>query len=472
MRALFSILLAGSLLGAGGLQAQNSQGVYRIPYASGTSVRITGDHLTHNPTNRIDMVGAGGTEPYRIVAAGNGIIRYIVDTNTVNCTTNGCSAFNNYVWIEHPNGEWTKYSHMRTGTTRGKAGLSVGMQICAGTYLGDEGDIGFASGEHLHFEVAVPNDPRDPINPVGGFIKGVNLIPRVCGIPNGRYVDGDTYVAEGCPTTEMARGVYRIPYANGTDVRITGDHITHANVPNRIDMVGTGGRPPYRVVAAADGIVRFIVDTNTVTCTTNGCSDFNNYIWLEHPNGEWTKYTHLQTGTITGAAGLKVGDTVCSGQYLGDEDDVGAATGPHLHFEVGVPDDLSDPVNTVGGFIRGQNRVPVICGIPGNIFVDGQTYTAGPCGSASCADTLTLGTQAIHGAKVFMAGDWIDSNNNTVIVTSCGSLVMSAGNQIVLRPGFRAARNCYMQAVIRGCNEMQKLPGCLLISGAPAEGTP
>jgi murein DD-endopeptidase MepM/ murein hydrolase activator NlpD len=450
------------------VRSQNSQGVYRIPYASGTSVRITSDHLTHNPTNQIDMVGTGGTEPYRIVAAGDGIIRYIVDTNTISCTTNGCAAFNNYVWIEHPNGEWTKYSHMRTGTTKGKAGLSVGTQVCAGTYLGDEGDIGRASGEHLHFEVAVPTNPRDPINPVGGFIKGVNLIPRVCEI--GTLVDGDTYVAEPCLTTEVARGVYRIPYANGTDVTVTGDHLTHANVPNRIDMVGTGGQTPYKVVAAADGIVRFIVDTNTITCTTNGCSDFNNYIWLEHPNGEWTKYTHLQTGTITGAAKLKVGDAVCAGQYLGDEDDVGAATGRHLHFEVGVPDDLSDPINTVGGFIRGQNRIPVICGIPGNIFVDGQRYTAGPCSANACPDGLLLGVQAIHGAKVFMADNLIDSNNNTVIVTTCGSLVMSAGDRIVLRPGFRAARNCYMQALIRDCNEMPGLPGCTIILPAPVAG--
>jgi hypothetical protein len=32
-----------------------------------------------------------------------------------------------------------------------------------------------------------------------------------------------------------------------------------------------------------------------------------------------------------------------------------------------------------GGFIKGENRDPVICGIPGNTFVAGQTYTAEPC---------------------------------------------------------------------------------------------
>jgi murein DD-endopeptidase MepM/ murein hydrolase activator NlpD len=463
----FSLCAAVVLTMTASLPADNSQGLYRIPYANGTAVRVLQDDLTHTPTNRIDLAGTGGTGLYRIVAAGDGIIRYIVDTNTINCTTNGCDAFNNYVWIEHPNGEWTKYSHMRTGTTRGAARLSVGDYVCAGTYLGDEGNIGFATGQHLHFEVAIPNSLRDPIDPVGGFIKGVNVVPRICGIPNNAFVKGDTNIAEPCPTTELSRGVYRIPFANGTEVKVTGDHITHANVPNRIDLVGVNGRPPYRIVAAADGIVRYIVDTNTITCTTNGCAAFNNYVWIEHPNGEWTKYTHMQTGTPSGAAGLFVGKQVCAGTYLGDEDDVGSATGMHLHFEVGVPDDLTDPIQTSGGFIKGENRIPVICGIPGNIFVDGQTYTAAPCSAISCPDNLVLGVQAVHGAKVFMAGDQIDSSGNTFIITSCGSVTLRAGNRITLRPGFRSAANSFLQAVIRDCNEMPGLPGCTIILPGP-----
>lgn len=40
----------------------------------------------------------------------------------------------------------------------------------------------------------MPDDPADPINPVGGYIKGENRIPRVCGITGQTYVSGQTYV--------------------------------------------------------------------------------------------------------------------------------------------------------------------------------------------------------------------------------------------------------------------------------------
>jgi len=477
MKKLIALLGLGTLfLGTPRAQSadvDNSQGLYRIPYFIGTQVLVTGDHLTHSPPNRIDMHGIDGTEPYRIVAAGDGIIRYIVDTNTKSCTEDGCSDYNNYVWIEHPNGEWTKYSHMRTGTTTGAAGLAVGMHVCAGTYLGDEGDIGHATGEHLHFEVAIPDDPSDPIQVAGGFIKGSNLIPRICGIDGGKFVDGQTYTAEPCEKIQLSQGVYRIPFVDGTQVKVSGDHITHANVPTRIDMSGVNGRGTYTVVAAADGIIRKIVQTNTITCTTNGCSDYNNYIWIEHPNGEWTKYTHMQTGTPA-AFGRFEGERVCSGTPLGIEDDVGAASGKHLHWEVGVPDDPSDAFSVAGGFIRGVNRIPVICGIPGNIYVDGQTYMAGACGISNCIPKILMPAQSIHEALVYMAGDEIDSNLQSITVGSCGIVSLRAGNKITLRPGFGTSNYSWMQASIRDCNEMQRLPDCLplIIRAAGDSGDP
>ena len=42
--------------------------------------------------------------------------------------------------------------------------------------LGFEGDVGQAGGEHLHFEVAVPDDPANAIDG-GGFIIGQARVP-------------------------------------------------------------------------------------------------------------------------------------------------------------------------------------------------------------------------------------------------------------------------------------------------------
>ncbi|MBV9900009.1 MAG: M23 family metallopeptidase, partial [Alphaproteobacteria bacterium] len=108
---------------------------------------------------------------------------------------------NNYVWIAHPNGEWSNYSHLAHGTVTGKAGLKVGDEVTAGQYLGDEDAIGCAMLKHVHFEVARPS-PGAGID-AGGFLLDNEggkreLRPRFCGVPNGTVAKGQTYPAVGC----------------------------------------------------------------------------------------------------------------------------------------------------------------------------------------------------------------------------------------------------------------------------------
>ena len=182
-----------------------SKGVYRIPYANGTEVKVSNDHKDHSPPGRIDMGGRGGG-PYRIVAAADGFVRHVVDGFDKRIDCSGlpiADQKNNYVWIEHANGEWTKYTHMRKGSSSGKAKLKVGQFVEAGTYLGDEGDVGCASGDHLHFEVGVPK-ASGGITSVGGFLTDNdgskrNRIPRICGIDGGRFVSGKSYDARNVP---------------------------------------------------------------------------------------------------------------------------------------------------------------------------------------------------------------------------------------------------------------------------------
>lgn len=179
---------------------------------------------------------------------------------------------------------------------------------------------------------------------------------------------------------DASKGVYRIPYADGTEVRVSNDHLDH-DPPGRIDMGGRGGGP-YRIVAAADGTVRHVVDgfDRRLDCTDLAISEQkNNYVWMEHANGEWTKYTHLAKGSAT-KAGLKVGAFVKAGTELGEEGDVGCASGDHLHFEVGVPK-AKDGITAVGGFLTdntgsARNRIPRICGIDGGRFRSGTSYEA------------------------------------------------------------------------------------------------
>jgi murein DD-endopeptidase MepM/ murein hydrolase activator NlpD len=238
-----------------------STGIYRIPYADGTSVTVTNDHHDHNPVNRIDMAAANAN--MQIVAAASGTIRGIVDwhgdsnglgdgmaADSSAAQFNGgddslehscqdavdgggnripnsvvvglCSQYNNYVWIEHPNGEWTKYTHFATGSVTAN-NWQVGDWINVGEVLGIESDIGFASGRHLHFEVGLPNDPTDltPFTRLGGFMVrqtnsfGINLVPRVCNASDVDflYATGDNFVVAPCdnqPPVADAGGPYEV----------------------------------------------------------------------------------------------------------------------------------------------------------------------------------------------------------------------------------------------------------------------
>lgn len=219
-----------------------SDGIYRIPYADGDLVRVTRDHHDHTPPDRIDM--AGDQAGFEIVAAASGWIRAVVDRHgnspgagdglsadgsqphddalEHSCTDpetveGSCGDYNNYVWIEHPNGEWTKYTHFGTGTVTDN-GWQVDDWIEAGEVLGVEGDVGAASGRHLHHEVGLPDDPEDltPFTELGGFMVGafgVNLVPRVCDIPDLLYVTGEEYTANPCdhePPVADADGPYEV----------------------------------------------------------------------------------------------------------------------------------------------------------------------------------------------------------------------------------------------------------------------
>jgi hypothetical protein len=202
-----SLLAAGVLLLLSGqaIAIDPSKGVYRIPYVDSTEVKVTNDHIKHSPPGRIDMSGKSGG-PYKIVAAADGTIRHIVDgfSERIDCKANPEKPQNNnYVWIEHANGEWTKYTHMKKGSTTGKAKLKVGQFVSAGTYLGDEGDVGCASGDHLHFEVGVPK-ASGGITATGGFLTDNegskrNRIPRICGIDKSMLVSGESYTARKVP---------------------------------------------------------------------------------------------------------------------------------------------------------------------------------------------------------------------------------------------------------------------------------
>ena len=105
-------------------------------------------------------------------------------------------------------------------------------------------------------------------------------------------------------------------------------------------------------------------------------------MWIEHPNGEWTNHSHLAKDSVTNKVGLKVGDEVNAGQYIGDEGAVGCAMFKDVHFEVAIPY-KEHPIDGAGFLTDNDNGKrelnPRFCRMPGRNAVKDQTYLAVPC---------------------------------------------------------------------------------------------
>jgi hypothetical protein len=74
----------------------------------------------------------------------------------------------NYVMIDHGNGEFSLYAHMKPGSVR----VKTGARVIAGTPLGKLGSSGNSTEPHLHFQVC---DAADPLKCAGIPVKFENV---------------------------------------------------------------------------------------------------------------------------------------------------------------------------------------------------------------------------------------------------------------------------------------------------------
>ncbi len=210
----------------------------------------------------------------------------------------------------------------------------------------------------------------------------MRLHPTLASLALGLAVAGSSPAQTEQAASTPSQGDYRLPFADGTKVKVFDDFSTH-RPPGRNDLFGIDGQAPYRVVAAAAGRIVAIQDGYSEQQSGRAAKDcHNNYVWIAHANGEWTNYSHLAHDTVSKKAGLKVGDPVKAGQYLGDEGAVGCAMLNHVHFEVAVPRS-ENPIDA-GGFLTDnengkRERNPRFCGVPGGFAVKGASYQARPC---------------------------------------------------------------------------------------------
>ena len=106
-----------------------------------------------------------------VVAAAAGKVSYTHDGEYDQCTSGKCAGgggFGNYVRLQHSNGRFTYYAHLKKGSVAVKTGQSVNC----GQKLGQAGSSGYSTGPHLHFEVRTSSSSSSARDPFKGGCGG------------------------------------------------------------------------------------------------------------------------------------------------------------------------------------------------------------------------------------------------------------------------------------------------------------
>lgn len=185
------------------------------------------------------------------------------------------------------------------------------------------------------------------------------------------------------------------------------------------------------VVAARDGVVVGTKEDSSSGCPDPSCADQGNFVRIDHGDGTYALYYHLQHD----GALVELGDRVCAGEPIARSGNTGYSSAPHLHFQaedafgVSLPlwvrelGDLTDGVAFAGLSATSANEPPASCEhaiapadcAPDLFAHDGVLDLAGlPCALASIDhDYLVTGRVLGPGPRVYWAtkgdgaADWV-----------------------------------------------------------------
>lgn len=155
--------------------------IYYLPYKIGSQYRI-GQGYHESPTHMnqfaLDFNMEEGTE---ICAIRDGIVFEVEESHNKGCPNKDCSQYNNYVLVQHTDGSFADYSHIKKNGAKVKAGDKVKV----GDVLALSGSTGYASGPHLHLEVYIMR-----LNGQKSIEAQYYLDPKTIGIPK----SGESYI--------------------------------------------------------------------------------------------------------------------------------------------------------------------------------------------------------------------------------------------------------------------------------------
>ena len=127
---------------------------------------------------------------------------------------------------------------------------------------------------------------------------------------------------------------YLLPFAHGAKYGLTqgyhGDFTHHGENTYALDFDMEIGTPVH---AARGGTVVEVKQDSAAGGPSVRFDGHANYILIQHEDGSFGNYVHLE---YRGAL-VEPGETVEAGQRIGYSGNTGRTSGPHLHFDVRVP---------------------------------------------------------------------------------------------------------------------------------------
>lgn len=140
-------------------------------------------------------------------------------------------------------------------------------------------------------------------------------------------------VAELAKTTQYQEGAFQWP------LPLTKDNLT---VTCKYGMRTHPITGVYKLHTGIDlraytGTKVFAAKAGTVITSAKSTA-YGNYVVINHGGGEATLYAHLNKRMVS------VGEKVKAGQQIGQSGNTGYSTAPHLHFEIIVNGDYTDPL--------------------------------------------------------------------------------------------------------------------------------
>ncbi len=122
---------------------------YYLPYGKGNTFWLSQGYngsTSHKGENALDFKMPIGTKVY---AARAGVVVDVEESYSKSCTNADCAKYNNFILVYHSDGTFAEYTHIK----KNGAEVKKGDQIKIGQFIGYSGNVGWATGPHLHFIV-------------------------------------------------------------------------------------------------------------------------------------------------------------------------------------------------------------------------------------------------------------------------------------------------------------------------------